>query len=36
MNLWSKISEKAKNKLIATIFGVIMIGFVALIALLIF
>ena len=36
MNLWSKINEKAKNKLIAAIFGVIMIGFVALIALLIF
>ena len=36
MNLWSKISERAKNKLIAAIFGVIMIGFIALIALLIF
>ena len=30
MHLWSKMSEKAKNKAITSIFGVIAIGFVAL------
>ena len=35
MHLWSKMSEKAKNKAIASIFGVIAIGFVALLVLLI-
>ncbi len=36
MNLWSKISNKTKNKIIALIFAVIAIGFVVLISLLIF
>ena len=36
MNLWSKLDERIKNKLIAGIFGLIMIGFVVLIALLLF
>ena len=36
MNLWSKISDKTKNKIIASIFGIIAIGFVFLIGLLIF
>ena len=35
MHFWSKMSEKAKNKAIASIFGVIAIGFVALLVLLI-
>ena len=35
MHLWSKMSDKAKNKAIASIFGVIAIGFVALLILLI-
>ena len=35
MDLWSKMSDKAKNKAIASIFGVIAIGFVALLILLI-
>ena len=35
MHFWSKISEKAKNKAIASIFGVIAIVFVALLVLLI-
>ena len=36
MNLWTKISDKTKNKIIASVFGVIAIGFVILIGLLIF
>ena len=36
MNIWSKISDNAKNKIIALIFGIIAIGFVILIGLLIF
>ena len=36
MNYWPKLQETTKNKIIASIFGVIAIGFVALIALLIF
>ncbi len=36
MSLWSKLNDKTKNRLIAAIFGVIMISFVVLIALLIF
>tara|TARA_B100000686_G_C16363124_1_gene748764 strand:+ start:462 stop:626 length:165 start_codon:yes stop_codon:yes gene_type:complete len=36
MNYWSKIQESTKNKIIASIFGVIAIGFVILISLLIF
>ena len=36
VNLWPKLKEKTKNKIIASIFGVIAIVFVVLIALLIF
>tara|TARA_B100000965_G_scaffold370599_1_gene358850 strand:+ start:369 stop:533 length:165 start_codon:yes stop_codon:yes gene_type:complete len=36
MNIWSKLNERSKNKLIAGIFGIIMIAFIVLIALLIF
>ena len=36
MNYWPKIEEKTKNKIIASIFGIIGIGFVILIVLLIF
>tara|TARA_B100001250_G_C19442886_1_gene632562 strand:+ start:482 stop:646 length:165 start_codon:yes stop_codon:yes gene_type:complete len=36
MNNWPKIKETSKNKIIASIFGVIGIGFVVLISLLIF
>tara|TARA_B100001741_G_scaffold257612_1_gene220654 strand:+ start:304 stop:468 length:165 start_codon:yes stop_codon:yes gene_type:complete len=36
MNIWSKLTEKTKNRTIAAIFGVIMIAFIVLIALLIF
>ena len=36
MNYWPKIEEKTKNKIIASIFGIIGIGFVIIIALLIF
>tara|TARA_Y100000817_G_scaffold271915_1_gene230805 strand:- start:51 stop:215 length:165 start_codon:yes stop_codon:yes gene_type:complete len=36
VNLWSKLDEKSKNKTIAAIFFAIMIGFIALIALLVF
>ena len=36
MNYWTKFNEKTKNKLIASIFGIIAIGFVILISLLIF
>ena len=36
MNYWPKLKEKTKNKIIASIFGIIGIGFVALISLLIF
>tara|TARA_B100000965_G_scaffold366420_1_gene351600 strand:+ start:389 stop:553 length:165 start_codon:yes stop_codon:yes gene_type:complete len=36
MNYWPKLRETTKNKLIASIFGVIAIGFVVLISLLIF
>tara|TARA_B100001250_G_C19170486_1_gene516428 strand:+ start:248 stop:412 length:165 start_codon:yes stop_codon:yes gene_type:complete len=36
MNYWPKLQEKIRNRLIASIFGVISIGFVVLIALLIF
>ena len=35
MHFWSKMSEKGKNKAIASIFGVIAIGFVILLVLLI-
>ena len=36
MNYWPKFEEKTKNKIIASIFGVVAIGFVVLISLLIF
>tara|TARA_B100001175_G_C19016152_1_gene405894 strand:+ start:133 stop:297 length:165 start_codon:yes stop_codon:yes gene_type:complete len=36
MNYWPKLNEKTKNRLIASIFGIIAIGFVILISLLIF
>ena len=36
MNYWPKIEDTTKNKIIASIFGVIAIGFVVLISLLIF
>ena len=36
MNYWPKLKDTTKNRLIASIFGVISIGFVVLISLLIF
>ena len=36
MNYWPKLQESTKNKIIASIFGLIAIGFVVLISLLIF
>ena len=36
INYWPKIEEKTKNKIIASIFGIIGIGFIILIVLLIF
>ena len=36
INYWSKLKENTKNRVIASIFGIIAIGFVVLIALLIF
>ena len=36
MNYWPKIQDTTRNKIIASIFGIIAIGFVVLIALLIF
>tara|TARA_B100001123_G_C15123251_1_gene952266 strand:- start:364 stop:528 length:165 start_codon:yes stop_codon:yes gene_type:complete len=36
MHFWSKMSDKAKNKTIATIFGLIAIAFVAVLGLLFF
>ena len=36
INYWPKISEQTRNRLIASIFGIIAIGFVILISLLIF
>jgi len=36
MNFWSKLNQKTKNRSIAAIFGFIMIGFILLIALLIY
>ena len=36
INYWPEIENKTKNKIIASIFGVIGIGFVVLISLLIF
>jgi len=36
LNYWPKLKETTKNKLIASIFGIIAVGFVFLISLLIF
>ncbi len=36
MNYWPKLKDITKNRLIASIFGVIAVGFVILISLLIF
>jgi hypothetical protein len=36
MNYWSKLKETTKNKIIASIFAIISIGFMVLISLLIF
>ena len=36
MNYWPKLEDATKNKIIASIFGFIAIGFVVLISLLIF
>jgi len=36
MNNWPKLKESTKNKIITSIFGIIAIGFVAIISLLIF
>ena len=36
MNYWPNIEEKTKNKIIASIFGIIGLGFIILIILLIF
>jgi len=36
MSYWPKIKETSKNRIIASIFGIIAIGFIALISLLIF
>ena len=36
MNYWPKLQETTKNRIVASIFGIIAIGFVVLIALLIF
>ena len=36
MNYWPKLQNSTKNKMIASIFGLIAIGFVVLISLLVF
>jgi len=36
MNYWPKLKDNTKNRIVASIFGIIAIGFVVLIALLIF
>ena len=36
MNYWPKLQETTRNRIISSIFGIIAIGFVVLIALLIF
>ena len=36
MNYWPKLKDTTKNKIIASIFGIIAVGFVVLISLLIF
>ena len=36
MNYWPKLQDSTKNRIIASIFGIIAIGFVVLISLLVF
>ena len=36
MNYWTKLKDSTKNKIIASIFGIVAIGFVILISLLVF
>tara|TARA_Y100000590_G_scaffold51808_1_gene54364 strand:+ start:720 stop:884 length:165 start_codon:yes stop_codon:yes gene_type:complete len=36
MNYWPKVKQTSRNRIIASIFGIIAIGFVVLISLLIF
>tara|TARA_B100000427_G_scaffold277929_1_gene247449 strand:+ start:317 stop:481 length:165 start_codon:yes stop_codon:yes gene_type:complete len=36
MNYWPSLKEKTRNKIIASIFGLIMLGFIVAIVLLIF
>ena len=36
MNYWPKLKNSTKNKIIASIFGIVAIGFVILISLLVF
>tara|TARA_B100002051_G_scaffold42891_1_gene37331 strand:+ start:191 stop:355 length:165 start_codon:yes stop_codon:yes gene_type:complete len=36
MSYWPKIKEKTRNKIIASIFGIIAIGFIVLLSLLLF
>ena len=36
MNYWPKLKDTTKNRIVASIFGIIAVGFVVLIALLIF
>ena len=36
MNYWPKLKDKTKNKIIASIFAIIAVGFVVLIGLLVF
>ena len=36
MNYWPKLKDSTKNKIIASIFGIIAIGFVVLISILVF
>ena len=36
MNYWPKLKDQTKNRILMVIFGIIMVGFILLIALLIF
>ena len=36
MSYWSKIKEQTRNKIIASIFGIIAVGFIILLSLLLF
>ncbi len=36
MNYWPKIKEQTRNKIIASIFGIIAVGFIILLSLLLF